>query len=170
MKLAGKHELSNSADEMYRRLLDPELLRQCMPGCERLEVVADDRFELTFSVPVPAITGRYSGTVEILDQDPPSSFRMKIDASGKSGFVNADARMRVEPNGSGSIVQYEADAQVGGPAASVGQRVLAGVSRRQIDQMMRALDRGRPGLLARIVAWLNAKLRRSKRGHASRAS
>ena len=170
MKLSGAHQFTGSADDVYERLLDPEILRRCMPGCERLEPVGEGRFELTFSVPVPAIKGQYSGTVEILDQEPPSSFRMKIEATGQNGFVNADAVLRVDADGEGTTVRYDADARVGGPAASVGQRVLTGISRRQVDQMMRCLDRSgapKPGLLARIRAWFRARFGRGERraGH-----
>jgi carbon monoxide dehydrogenase subunit G len=155
MKLSGNHEFSASAADVYGRLLDPSMLLECMPGCRSLEPVSDERFEITFEVPVPAIKGTFSGTVQIVDQAPPESFGMKIDASGQNGFVRADADMRIQPNGSGCTVYYDADAQVGGPAAAVGQRVLTGISRRQIDQMMRCLDAGarRPGVFARLRAW-----------------
>jgi carbon monoxide dehydrogenase subunit G len=167
MKLSGAHRFEGDPQAVYGRLLDPDVLRRCMPGCERLEEVGDGRFELAFSVPVPAIKGQYTGTVEILDQAPPSSFRMKIEATGKSGFVNADAVMRIVADDAGSTVHYEAEAQVGGPAASVGQRVLTGISRRQVDQMMRCLNRSaapKPGLFARLRAWLRARRQRRLTG------
>jgi carbon monoxide dehydrogenase subunit G len=132
-----------------------------MPGCEQLEETGDGHFDLTFGVPIPAIKGSYTGTVDIVDRKPATSFRMKIDAKGRNGFILADARMRIEPNGGGSVVHYDADAQIGGPAASVGQRVLVGISRRQIQQMMACLDSDvgtRPGLFARIFARLRAAL------------
>ena len=164
MKLAGTHTFNAPAEEVYRRLLDPARLESCMPGCDRLVQVADDRFDLELSVPVPAIKGEYSGTVELLERQPPNSIRMKIDATGKSGFVNADARLRIESAGETSTLHYDADAEVGGPAASVGQRVLTGISRRQVQQMMRCLDRAdvdRPGLIARLIAWLRARFGRA---------
>lgn len=156
MKLSGQHTFSAPAAEVYGRLLDPNVLRRCMPGCERLEPLSEDRLEISMAVPIPAVKGEYKGTIEILDRAPFSSFRMKIEVTGKSGFVSAEASMSIEPvDEESSVVSYEADAQVGGPAASVGQRVLTGISRRQVDQMMRCLDRGapRPGPWARIVAW-----------------
>lgn len=164
MKLTGKHEFSSSASDVYGRLLDASVLKQCMPGCRQLEPIGDDRFNLTFSVPVPAITGTFSGTVQIVEKEPAQAFGMKIDATGSNGFVKADARMRIEPNGSGCIVHYDANAQVGGPAAAVGQRVLTGISRRQIEQMMRCLDAGmrRPSLFARLRAWLRSLFRSGK--------
>lgn len=154
MKLSGSHKFGLPANEVYDRLLNPTLLRSCMPGCERLEETGDGRFELSFTVPIPALTGSYEGFVDILDRKSPESFRMRIEATGKSGFVNADASLRIEPDGDGSVVHYDTDAQIGGAAAGVGQRVIAGVSRRQIEQMMRCIERQKLGLFARFVAWL----------------
>jgi carbon monoxide dehydrogenase subunit G len=163
MKLGGTYRFNAPAEEVYRRLLDPEMLRTCMPGCERLEQVNEGRFELTLSVPIPAIKGEYRGTVEVVDREPPTSFRMKIAATGKSGFVNADARMRIDGEGESSTLSYDADAQIGGPAASVGQRVLTGISRRQVEQMMRCIDHGRPGRFSRLLEWLRTRFRRKSR-------
>lgn len=165
MKLTGTHEFDAPPGEVYARLLDPALLRDCMPGCERLDRTADDEFAITLVPPVPAIKGEFSGTVKLLDLAPPTSFRMKIEATGKAGFVNANAQMLIKANGSTSTVNYEADVQLGGAAAAVGQRVLTGISRRQVEQMMRCLNAGvakepKVGLFARIADWFRARFRR----------
>jgi uncharacterized protein len=163
VKLSGHHTFGVPAEEVYERLLDPARLQRCLPGCERLEAVSEDRFEVTLVPPVPAIKGQFDGTVEIVDRTPPSSFGMRVDATGQGGaFVKANARLRIERDGERSTVFYDGDARIGGPAAAVGQRVLAGISRRQIDQMMRCLDRERPGAFVRFLEWLRSKLSRRK--------
>jgi carbon monoxide dehydrogenase subunit G len=144
MNISGTHDFPHSREEVFGMFLDPAVLQRSMPGCERLEAVADDRFELSFVVPVPAVKGSYAGTVDVVEKDPPHSLRMRIDAKGKNGFVSADARMRLEPNGSGTTVHYDADAQVGGPVAAVGQRVLGAITRRQLVEMMSTMERSRP--------------------------
>jgi len=159
VELNGQHQFAAPPEEIYDRLLDPDSLRTCLPGCERLERLSEDRLEISLAVPIPAVKGEYDGTIDIHDRDRPSSFRMEIDVSGKSGFVKADATMRVEPagGGEGSVVTYEASAQVGGKAASVGQRVLTGISRRQVDQMMRCLDGDeKVGIFQRLLNWLRS--------------
>jgi carbon monoxide dehydrogenase subunit G len=168
MKLSGTQNFAAPPKDAYEALLNPEFLRECMPGCESLEPTGPGQFDITFGAPIPAIKGSFTGTVQILDQKPPESFTMRVAATGKSGFVNADARMRIEPDGEASIVRYEADADIGGPAASVGQRVITGISRRQVDSMMRCLEAkavGRPkeGLWARIKAWFRSKFKRSEK-------
>jgi uncharacterized protein len=168
MNISGQHAFNAPAEEVYRRLLDPTLLQRCMPGAERLEAVSDDRLEVTLVPPVPAIKGKFRGTVDILDRNPPTSFRMKIDATGEGGgFVKATAEMRIVPDGARATVHYEADAHIGGPAAAVGQRVLTGISRRQVEQMMRCLDREQPGALVRFLEWLRTRVERARRRRAA---
>jgi carbon monoxide dehydrogenase subunit G len=159
MQINGNHVFPQPPAEVYAMFLDPVKLRTAMPGCERLEPTGPDKFDVALSVPVPAVKGEYAGTIHVVDQDPPRSFKMKIDVKGKGGFVTADALMRVEPKGEGTLVTYEADAQVGGPAAGVGQRVLTGITRRQIAQMMATMEQGkRPSAFARLKQWLRSKL------------
>jgi carbon monoxide dehydrogenase subunit G len=146
MRLEGEYTFAISIEEAYELLLDPRALRECMPGCERLEPVSDSRFDLSMAVPVPAVKGDYAGSVEIMEREPPRAFTMRIQAEGTSGFVHADARMRLEAVDGGTLVRYDADARVGGPAASVGQRVLTGISRHQLNHMMRALALYRAGV------------------------
>jgi len=129
----------------------------CLPGCERLEAISEERLAVALAVPIPAVKGEYEGTVEIVEREPFSLIKMRIEVAGKSGFVNADALLKVEPTGEEtSRVDYEADALVGGTVASVGQRMLTGISRRQVQLMMECLDRGgpRPYPWTRIAAWL----------------
>jgi hypothetical protein len=162
MKISGNHAFPQPPAEVYAMFLDPEKLRTAMPGCDRLEPIGPDKFEVGLSVPVPAVKGEYAGTIHVVDQDPPRSFKMRIDVKGKGGFVMADAVMRVEPKGEGAVVNYEANAQVGGPAAGVGQRVLTGITRRQIAQMMETMEQGkRRGFFARLSHWFRSKLGKS---------
>ena len=163
MKISGSHEFDAPPAAIYDRLLDPDRLRGCMPGCEKLEKVSESQLEVVLAPPVPTLKGTFEGTVQIRDADPPHSFTMRIEATGKSGFVNADAKIAIESVAGGSKVIYDAEAEVGGLAASAGQRVLAGITRRQVEQMMRCLESGRPGLLARFLIWLDATFKRKKK-------
>ncbi len=166
MRIAGTQEFGVEPERAYAMLVDPARLRACIPGCRSLEPLTEDRFEVELSVPVPAVSGEYEGTVEILDRRPPSSFRLRVEAKASNGFVSADARMHLEPAGGGTRVRYEADAEVGGTPAAAGQRVLTGITRHQIGQLLGCMEAGRPvGLLARLRAFLRRLFgRRDDRG------
>ena len=65
-----------------------------------------------------------SGKVRIADPEPPTSFRMAVEGSGKIGFMKGEGRITVAAAEGGSSVHYEGEVQVGGLIANVGQRLI----------------------------------------------
>jgi len=73
--------------------------------------------------------------VKLSDLEPPNRYRMAVEGSGGPGFVRGDAGMQLsDVDGGGTRVSYDADVQVGGLIASVGQRMLGGVTKMMLDQ------------------------------------
>jgi hypothetical protein len=126
---------------VYERLTDPEVLRVCTPGLKSLEVGEGGRFQVVIEIGVAAVKGRYEGTFAVLRPAPPDGFTLGIDVGGQSGFVRAEVPVRLAPSGDGTELRYAGDAQVGGPVAGVGQRVLGGVGKWIVSQFFSALAR-----------------------------
>jgi len=59
---------------------------------------------------------------------------MAVEGSGGPGFVRGNAAMQLSDVDGGTRVSYDADVQVGGLIASVGQRMLGGVTKMMLDQ------------------------------------
>jgi carbon monoxide dehydrogenase subunit G len=85
-------------------------------------------------VGVAAIKGTFEGKVKLSDLEPPNRYRMAVEGSGGPGFVRGDAGMQMSDVDGGTRVSYDADVQVGGLIASVGQRMLGGVTKMMLDQ------------------------------------
>jgi carbon monoxide dehydrogenase subunit G len=85
-------------------------------------------------VGVAAIKGTFEGRVKLADLDPPNRYRMAVEGKGGPGFMRGEAAMSLAPIETGTKVSYDADVQVGGLIASVGQRMLGGVSKMLLDQ------------------------------------
>jgi carbon monoxide dehydrogenase subunit G len=85
-------------------------------------------------VGVGPVKGTFDGKVRLFDQQPPQRYRMAVEGSGAPGFVRGEAVMELSDVDGGTRVKYDADVQVGGLIASVGQRLLGGVSRMMLDQ------------------------------------
>jgi len=83
---------------------------------------------------VAAIKGTFEGKVKLSDLEPPNRYRMAVEGSGGPGFVRGDAGMQLSDVDGGTKVSYDADVQVGGLIASVGQRMLGGVTKMMLDQ------------------------------------
>jgi uncharacterized protein len=135
MKIEGSYEIPAPRETVWDAFLDPERLRQAIPGCERLERIGEDEYKATMKVGVAAVKGTFEGKVKLADKHPPERYRMSVEGSGGPGFLRGDAVMTLSagPSG-GTTISYAADVQVGGLIAGVGQRMLGGVSKMMADQ------------------------------------
>jgi uncharacterized protein len=138
MKLEGDYRFEASVQEVWDALFDPIILAAVMPGCEKLELV-DGHYVGEIKIKVGPVQGKFTGKVELLDKDEPRSYRMIVDGRGAPGFVKANASVALEAEGDGTRIRYDADAQVGGKLASVGQRLLEASSRAIVAQSLDGL-------------------------------
>ena len=135
MKLEGSYAMPAPRQAVWEAFLDPERLRQALPGCEKLEKVGEDEYKATLKVGVGAVKGTFEGKVRLFDLQPPQSYRMTVEGSGGPGFLRGEAVMTLSDGADGgTTISYTADVQVGGLIAGVGQRMLGGVSKMMADQ------------------------------------
>lgn len=146
MKVSGNAVLNADVGRVYEALTDPRRLAAAIPGCERLELVAPDVYDMVVTVGVGSIKGTYKGRVELAEQAAPRSFTLRASGAGAPGTVSAECRMLlVDEAASRTRVEYDADAVVGGVVGGVGQRMLGGVARKLAGQFFTGMD----GVLAR---------------------
>lgn len=124
MKLSGTWPLTVPPEEAYRLLQEPCVLARSMPGCEGLDRIGENEYAMRMKVTIASLAGKFEGKVRILEPNPPVSFRLIVEGSGRIGFMKGDGVLRVESAEGGSTVHYEGDAQVGGTIANVGQRLV----------------------------------------------
>ena len=134
MKLEGSYDVKAPRQKVWSAFLDPETLRKAIPGCEKLEMIAADEYKATLKIGVAAVKGTFEGKVRLFDLEQPNRYKMALEGSGGPGFVRGEAAMELSDVDGGTRVGYSADVQVGGLIASVGQRMLGGVSKMMLEQ------------------------------------
>ncbi len=134
MKIAGSHHLPVSQQQAYESLQDPAILARCMPGCDHLDKVGEDSYEMKMKMLIASISGRFDGKVRITDKNPFTSFKLLVEGTGKIGFLKGEGLLTLNPSGTGTDVGYDGDVRVGGTIASVGQRLIDGTSKMMIKR------------------------------------
>ena len=124
MKIAGAHQVTTSPSAAYTLLQDPAVLAKCMPGCEGLDLIAENRYAMRMKMVLASVSGLFDGTVSIADINPPVGYRLIVEGSGKIGFMRGEGVLTLSEHEAGTNVAYEGEVQVGGTIASVGQRLL----------------------------------------------
>ena len=139
MEFQHRYVFEAAREQVFDAMTDPDTVAACLPGCDALEPLGDNRYQATMTVGVAAVKGRFRGSVELRDLDRPASYTLKVDGRGGAGFARGEARIAIQDEGSSSLVEVHASAQVGGPVARVGQRLLAGTAKLIADKFFSCL-------------------------------
>ena len=141
MKIAGSHHLPFPPEDSYAKLQDPELLAKTIPGCESLERIGEDEYRMKMKMALAAVSGNFEGKVRIAGRNPPSSFRLIVEGTGKIGFVKGEGLLTFTFNAGGTAVAYDGDVQVGGTIAAVGQRLIDATSKTMIKKFFEKVEK-----------------------------
>ena len=134
MKVQGEARLPGTPEEVWDLLNDPNRLARCLPGCERLEPDGPDHYKAVVKFALAAISGSYSGTLQLTEKEPPRSIRLRLEGKGVPGFVRGEGKLELAAKQGQTEVCYSGEAQVGGMIAAVGQRMIDAAARKIIHQ------------------------------------
>lgn len=125
MKISGAYTLPFDRETTYNNLHDPTILSKCVPGCDALEKVGEDEYAMKMKMALAAFSGLFTGKIKITEANPPQSFKMLVEGSGKVGFLKGEGLMNLSASSAESTeLTYDGDVQVGGTIAAVGQRMI----------------------------------------------
>jgi uncharacterized protein len=139
MDIFGSYTFDVPADRVWDLLMDPAALSSCIPGCSRFEPDGEDRYAVTLTVALAAITGTYNGTVNLTDKTLHTSYRLVMEGQGRAGFVKGSSVISLRPAGASTAVDVSGAVHTGGPIARVGQRLIGGVARMMMDRFFACL-------------------------------
>ena len=136
MDMNGSETINAPVDAVWKGLNDPEILRQCIPGCEALEKKSDTEMTATVVLKVGPVKARFEGAVQLSNLNPPHSYT--ISGEGKGGMVGfakggADVSLSEQPDGT-TLLTYSVKADVGGKIAQLGSRLIDSTAKKLAEQ------------------------------------
>jgi carbon monoxide dehydrogenase subunit G len=138
MDMTGEERIAASREAVWAALNDVEVLKQCIPGCESLERQSDTEMTSKVKLTVGPVSARFAGKVTLSEIDPPNGYRIAGEGSGgAAGYAKGSALVRLEPDGTGTLLKYEAKADVGGKLAQVGGRLIDATARKLAGEFFR---------------------------------
>jgi uncharacterized protein len=134
MDMTGERRIAAPRSTVWQALNDPQTLKTSIPGCESLEKTSETDMKATASVKIGPIAARFTGKVQLLDLDPPSSYRIEGEGQGGvAGFAKGGAVVRLADDPEGTLLTYEVHAQVGGKIAQLGARLIDATAKQMAD-------------------------------------
>jgi carbon monoxide dehydrogenase subunit G len=125
MEMKGEQRIAAPRTRVWEALNDPDVLRQCIPGCQSLEKLSDDRLQTVVEIKIGPIGARFNGAVTISDAQPPESYTISGEGQGGTvGNAKGGAKVRLAEVDGGTLLSYDVDAQVGGRLAQLGGPII----------------------------------------------
>jgi len=128
MEFRDAFSIPADADRVWAAMFDPDVMRQVLPGCRRLEMVGPERFDVTLAAGIGVFRGVFSGDVRFADLSPPERCSMDIAAQGSLGRVTGSGTVELTPDGAGTSLAYQTTFTFAGPMAGLGETLMRSVA------------------------------------------
>lgn len=135
MEIEDTYVLPVERSKVWVMLNDPEVLRECIPGCEKLELVAENNMEATVALKVGPVSARFAGAVQLIELVEPSRFSIVGEGKGGiAGYAKGRADVFLLEHPEGTQLTYKANVAIGGKLAQLGGRLLVSTSKKLSGQ------------------------------------
>ncbi len=141
MDMQASRQLAVTQQQAWDALNDPEVLKVCIPGCDKVEATGTDTFAIGVALKIGPVSAKFSGKITLSDMNPPSSYTLTFDGQGgAAGFGKGNAKVALTPNEGGCELAYTVHAQVGGKVAQLGQRLVDGAAKGMAEDFFKRFD------------------------------
>ncbi len=140
MNVRGSCTMDAPRAAVFAAICDPDVLLGVIPGCREIEQIGDAEYRGRISLRLPGVVGTYRTVVRLVESEPPSYGRLEGELDGTLGTLTGSATFRLADAGSGTRIDYEGQAVIGGPLARLDARFAEGLAGSLIRQGLHNLD------------------------------
>jgi hypothetical protein len=135
MQLTDTRDIKADPATVWAAILNPDVLKACVPGCESMTGSATEGFEAVVVQKVGPVKARFTGVVSLSEMIEPQSLRISGEGKGgPAGFAKGGANVTMAPSATGTLLTYEVEANVGGKLAQLGSRIIDGFAKKMADE------------------------------------
>jgi uncharacterized protein len=159
MDMQGTRQLAVTQQQAWDCLNNPEVLKACIPGCDRIEQTSPEEYQIGMALKIGPVSAKFSGKIMLSEMNPPASYTLNFEGQGGvAGFGKGQAQVKLLPNEGGCELQYVVNAQVGGKIAQLGQRLIDGAAKSLSEEFFKKFDLETSKLMPAVAADAPAEL------------
>ena len=130
MDMQGQRVLHVTQAQAWDALNDPEILKSCIPGCDKFELTEANVYNVGVAIKIGPVSAKFTGKVTLSDIQAPNSYALNFEAQGGvAGFGKGESKVSLHPHAEGCELQYTVHSKVGGKLAQLGQRLIDGAAK-----------------------------------------
>jgi carbon monoxide dehydrogenase subunit G len=128
MNLDGNFLLAASQQEVWDKLNNTEVLKQCIPGCEALDEISENSFQATIRAKVGPVNAKFKSVINLQDINEPESYVLSVKSKGgAAGMGEGLARVNLIEQEDNTRLEYSVEFKVQGKLAQIGSRLIMNV-------------------------------------------
>jgi uncharacterized protein len=136
--MTGDRLIAAPQAQVWAALNDPDVLKNCIPGCESIEMISSTQMKASAAVKLGPVSAKFSGNLTLADLDPPNGYTISGEGQGgAAGFAKGGAQVRLVTQEGGTLLSYVVQAQVGGKIAQLGGRLIDATAKSMADQFFK---------------------------------
>ena len=141
MDMQATRSLGVTQQQAWQALNDPEVLKLCIPGCDKVEATAEHEYDIGMALRIGPVSAKFKGHIVLSDSVPPASYRISFEGQGgPAGFGKGSAQVQLTPTAAGCELAYTVNASVGGKVAQLGQRLIDGAAKSLAEDFFKRFD------------------------------
>jgi carbon monoxide dehydrogenase subunit G len=143
VEMTGEQLIPASQNDTWKALNDPDVLKDCVPGCESIARVTDNEYHVKMVAKIGPVSAKFSGRMSLFDLKPPQSYSLAFEGQGgAAGFAKGAAQVTLSPQGTvGTKLSYNVKANVGGKLAQIGSRLIDAAAKKVADDFFQNFTR-----------------------------
>ncbi|HEY6820551.1 MAG TPA: carbon monoxide dehydrogenase subunit G [Burkholderiales bacterium] len=139
MEMTGEQLIPASQQQTWEALNDPNMLKDCVPGCESIDPIGENQYQVLMVARVGPVSAKFKGKLTLSDIKPPNSYAIAFEGQGgPAGFAKGGANVRLTSEKAGETkLAYDVKASVGGKLAQIGSRLVDAAAKKVADDFFK---------------------------------
>jgi carbon monoxide dehydrogenase subunit G len=140
--IEGKFTAKAPIQKLWDTLMEPETLRDCIPGAEKIELIDENTYDCVVKQKVGPIAVRFKFKNKLVNIQPPTHVEMEGEGEdiGKAGRFTQRTSIDLEEKESGEVeIAYSCKASIVGKLAMFGDRIMQAKAKKVESEFKEAL-------------------------------
>ena len=131
MNLTDEITIPGKRDIVFSNLINPDILKQCIPGCEELVKTSETDFTAKVVLKIGPVKAKFTGNVTLDIESAPAHLSLSgAGDGGLAGFAKGGANVELIEQGDDTLLRYSAKAETGGKIAQLGARLIESTAKK----------------------------------------
>lgn len=149
MVIEGKFTVKAPIQKLWDKLMEPETLRECVPGAEKIDLIDTNIYDCVIKQKVGPISVRFKFQNKLVNVRPPAHVEMEGEGEdiGKAGRFTQRTSIDLEEREGGEVeISYVCHANIVGKLAMFGDRIMRAKAKSVEAEFRTALSQKMKGL------------------------